>query len=85
MLRTHEYSDVFNTLGEIYLVFTSKSKYPLYILSVHLKKVNILYIYSEKATYIYKKRLDGLILVVSLCTCHFSGERYADRYNACTL
>ena len=29
MLRTRENSDVFNTLDEIYLVFTSKSKYPL--------------------------------------------------------
>ena len=29
MLRTREKSDVFNTLDEIYLVFTSKSKYPL--------------------------------------------------------
>ena len=28
-LRTRENSDVFNTLDEIYLVFTSKSKYPL--------------------------------------------------------
>ena len=33
VLRTHENSDVFNTLDEIYLVFTSK-------------KVNILYIFS---------------------------------------
>ena len=32
VLRTQENSDVFNTLIEIYLVFTSKkSKYPLYI------------------------------------------------------
>ena len=30
VLCTHENSDVFNTLDEIYLVFTSKSKYPLY-------------------------------------------------------
>ena len=30
VLRTHENSDV-NTLGDIYLVFTSKSKYPLYL------------------------------------------------------
>ena len=31
VLRTHENSDVFKTLDEIYLVFTSKSKYPLFI------------------------------------------------------
>ena len=30
VLRTHENSDVFNTLDVIYLVFTTKSKYPLY-------------------------------------------------------
>ena len=30
VLRTHENSDVFNTLAEIYLVFTLKSKYLLY-------------------------------------------------------
>ena len=30
VLRTHENPDVFNTLDEIYLVFTSKSKYPLF-------------------------------------------------------
>ena len=38
MLRTHENSDVFNTLDEIYLVFTSK-------------KVNILYISKKAAAY----------------------------------
>ena len=30
VLRTHENSDIFNTLDEIILVFTSKHKYPLY-------------------------------------------------------
>ena len=30
VLRTRENSDVFNSLDEIYLAFTSKSKYPLY-------------------------------------------------------
>ena len=30
VLRTRENYDVFSTLDEIYLVFTSKSKYPLY-------------------------------------------------------
>ena len=29
VLSTHEYSDVFNTLDEIYSVFTTKSIYPL--------------------------------------------------------
>ena len=33
VLHTRENSDVFNTLDEIYLVFTSKSKYPLCPLS----------------------------------------------------
>ena len=28
-LKTSKFSDVFNTLDEMYLVFTSKSKYPL--------------------------------------------------------
>ena len=32
VLSTRENSDVFNTLDEIYLVFTSKSKYSLLIL-----------------------------------------------------
>ena len=31
VLFTHENSDVFNTLDEIYLLFTSKSKYPYFI------------------------------------------------------
>ena len=31
VLRTPENSNIFNTLDEIYLVFTSKSKYPLFI------------------------------------------------------
>ena len=35
MVRTREHSDVFNTLDEIYLVFTSK-------------KVNILYVTNKK-------------------------------------
>ena len=40
VVRTHEKSDVFNTIDEIYLVFTSKSKYPLFIAnSKSLKRV----------------------------------------------
>ena len=31
VLRTREITDIFNTFDEIYLVFTSKSKYPLCI------------------------------------------------------
>ena len=31
VLRTRENSDVLNTLDEIYLRFTQKSEYPLYI------------------------------------------------------
>ena len=30
VLRTREISDIFNTFDEIYLVFTEKSKYPLF-------------------------------------------------------
>ena len=34
VLRTHENSDVFNTLDEIYIWYSpQKSKYPIYILS----------------------------------------------------
>ena len=32
-LRTREISDIFNTYDEIYLVFTEKNKYPLYLYS----------------------------------------------------
>ena len=31
VLRTHEITDIFNTFDKIYLVFYSKSKYPLFI------------------------------------------------------
>ena len=31
VLRTREISDIFNTFDEIYLVFTEKSKYPLWV------------------------------------------------------
>ena len=32
MLRTREITDIFRTFDEIYLVFTSKSKYSLFII-----------------------------------------------------
>ena len=47
MLRTHEFTDIFSTFDEIYLVFTSKSKYPLIHLQlfVHYVRFNKLCVY----------------------------------------
>ena len=46
VLRTHENSDVFNTLNEIYLVFTSKKLISSIYLSTHVRS-SILTLFSD--------------------------------------
>ena len=45
MLRTREFTDSFMTFDEIYLVFTSKSQYPLYLCDI---SQNIFVIFTER-------------------------------------
>ena len=41
VLRTREISDIFNTFDEIFLVFTEKSKYPLFVLFLAVNSMHI--------------------------------------------
>ena len=55
MLRTHENSDVFNTLDEIYLVLTKKSKFSFYLIlfiivsKMHSNKAILFFLKTGKA------------------------------------
>ena len=53
-LRTREITDIFNAFDEIYLVFTSKIKYPLYSFqsTYHGGTIfNYLYVHRHRAIY----------------------------------
>ena len=55
VLHTHENSFVFNIIDEIYLVFTSKSKYPLLI---SLREINLSRQKQSYRFYLFDKSWD---------------------------
>ena len=56
MLRTHENSDVFNTLDEICLVFTKKSKFSFYFILFRRSTVNQCVNHASSRIIIKKKK-----------------------------
>ena len=38
VLHTREITDIFNTFDEIYLVFTSENRYPLFLITINRRK-----------------------------------------------
>ena len=66
MLRTRENSDVFNSLDEIYLVFTSKKQISSIYFKLKVKFQWFLPIYDHFSLYIIQSvgKADGLLVCV---------------------
>ena len=72
-LRNRENSDVFNRLNEIYLVFISKSKYPLYICVDIFWNIRNILIMKEFGERLIKTSLNPNNLPLVIVSCSITG------------